>query len=61
MGGESGTETNIGLLVESSARSPPIFALIGNDDFITYEFCVELGVFEFSPISRRDRVEILFS
>ena len=61
MGGELGTETinNIGLLVGSSGMSPPIFTLIGNDDFTT-NFCVEkkVGVFEFSPTSRRDRVEI---
>ena len=35
MGGELGTDTNIGLLVGSSAISPPTFALIGNDDFIS--------------------------
>ena len=35
VGGELGTETNIGLLVGSSAMSPQFFAFIGNDDFIT--------------------------
>ena len=35
MGGESGTETDIGLLVGVQAKSSPIFALIGKDDFST--------------------------
>ena len=35
MGGVLGNITNIGIFVGSSAKSPPIFALIGNDDFGT--------------------------
>ena len=33
MGGELGNETQVGLLVGSSGRSSPIFALIGIDGF----------------------------
>ena len=35
MGDELGTETNIGLLLKSSAMCPPMFALIANGDFNT--------------------------
>ena len=35
LGGELGTDANIGLLVGYSAKSSPIFALIGKDDFTT--------------------------
>ena len=35
MGGESGNETYIDVLPESATLSPPIFTLIGNDDFYT--------------------------
>ena len=57
MGGELGNETNVDLVLGSSAMSPPNFALIVNDDFIT-NLVLKIGVFEFSPISRRDRVEL---
>ena len=35
IGGELGSETYIDALLVSSALSPPIFTLIGNDDFYT--------------------------
>ena len=57
MGGELGNETNIGLLLGCSAMSPPNFALIGNDDFIT-KLVLKKCVFQSSAISRRDRVEL---
>ena len=39
MGVELGTETNISLLVGFSAMFPPIFALIGNDNFLPNFVC----------------------
>ena len=57
MGGELSTETSIGLLVRCSAMCPPVFASIGNDDFIFSFFLFKVGVFEFLPISRRYRAE----
>ena len=53
MGGRLGNETYIDLLV-SSALSPPIFTLIGNDDFYTNLVLKSWGFWV--VISRRDRV-----
>ena len=54
MGGELGNQTYIDLL-ESSALFPPNFTLIGKDDIYT-NLLWKIWCFEFSRISRRDRV-----
>ena len=54
-GGELGNETYVDVLLESSASYSPSFILIGSDDLYTnlvWKSCA----FEFSRISRRDRV-----
>ena len=51
---ELGNETYIDVVV-SSALSPPIFTLIGNDDFFTNLMRI-IWCFDFSWIYRRDRV-----
>ena len=56
MGNELGDETDIDLLLVPPVTSPPDFALIGNDDFSAefgWNLVQNVGVFEFSPISRR--------
>ena len=59
MGGKLGNESNIDVLLGSSATSPQVFASIGNDDFVA-KFVLKntVAVFEFPPITRRDRVGI---
>ena len=61
MGNELGNETGVELLLLPPVTSPPNFALTRNGYFIT-EFrrnlALKVGVCEFSPISRRIRVEL---
>ena len=45
MGGELGTETNIGLLVGSSGMSQPFFALIGNTTILFRIFVLKSWCF----------------
>ena len=59
MGGDLGNESYIDLLIVSTALSPPIFLLIGRNDFYT-KFQVRLkkcvDACDFSRISERNRV-----
>ena len=55
MGGEFGNETYIDVIRVSSALSPPNFTRSGTTIFIRF-LCGKVDVFEFSRISRRDRV-----
>ena len=56
MGNDLDNETDIALLLVPPETSPPNFAFMGNDDFISefgWNSMQKVGVFEFSPISRR--------
>ena len=63
MGGELGNETYIDLLLVSSARSPPNFILIENDNYYTHllskSWC--FGVFaDISARSSRKKEKVRF-
>ena len=60
MGGELGSETYIDVSLVSSASSPPMFTLFGCSGTTFFFFFRisygKVGAFEFSRISRRDRI-----
>ena len=62
MGDEMGSATDNDSLLASAGPSTPIFTLIGNDDFWSCQvdfaprMSPKIGDFEFSWLSRRDRV-----